>query len=138
MHSECEPIAKMITTAWFVLPPVQEYYFKAKNITYQSLPLYRKDCISPSSIPSLDLVYPKFNAKIFIPRELDGSMGSTVFEATHRNQKAVIYWHMDGNFLQTTKNQHRLAFIPSPGSHILTLMDDRGEVVERPFSVISK
>ena len=138
VHSECEPIAKMITTSWFVLPPVQEYYFKAKNITYQSLPLYRKDCISPSSIPSLDLVYPKFNAKIFIPRELDGSMGSTVFEATHRNQKAVIFWHMDGNFLQTTKNQHRLAFIPSPGSHILTLMDDRGEVIERPFSVISK
>jgi penicillin-binding protein 1C len=137
VNSECERVDKMISVSWFVLPPVQEYYFKSKNISYQPLPPYRSDCVNPSALLAMDLIYPKPNSKIFIPRDLTGVMGSTVFQVVHRSPAAVIYWHLDGEFIGVTKKSHRLGLRPSDGSHILTLVDEAGETLERQFQVIS-
>jgi penicillin-binding protein 1C len=138
VNSECEAIDKMNSVSWFVLPPVQEYYFKSKNITYQSLPNYRKDCINPASLMAMDLIYPKPNAKIFVPRELNGNTGSTVFQLAHRNSSALVYWHLDGQFIGVTKKSHHLGLTPSEGTHTLTVVDEAGETLERHFQVISK
>jgi penicillin-binding protein 1C len=138
VNGDCEPIDQMNSSAWFVLPPVQEYYFKSKNISYQSLPPFRFDCTNSTSLLAMDLIYPKPNSKIFIPRELDGIAGSTIFEVAHRSSVATVYWHLDGQFIGTTKKSHRLAFNPEEGNHILTLVDENGETLERRFQVISK
>jgi len=138
VNSDCEAIDQMNSTSWFVLPPVQEYYFKPKNITYQSLPPYRKDCANPTSLPAMDLIYPRPNSKIFIPRELDGTAGSTVFQIAHRSPVTTVYWHLDGKFIGSTKKSHQLGLAPAEGKHILTLVDETGETLERRFQVISK
>ena len=137
VHSECEPMGQLKTVSWFVLPPVQEYYFKSKNLFYRSLPPYRRDCIDPSAVVSMDLIYPKPNSKVFLPVQLDGRPGSTMFEATHRNSSAVVYWHLDGQFLGSTRKTHQFSFAPVNGKHHLTLVDDSGETLQRPFIVIS-
>lgn len=136
VHGDCEPISTMNTVSWFVLPPVQEYYFKSKNLSYKSLPPYRHDCENPSSLAVMDVIYPKTNARIFIPRELDGNPGSALFEVAHRNQQTTIYWHLDGNYLGATRGTHRLPVTPTSGKHLLTLVDDQGEVFERSFFII--
>ena len=128
----------MITTSWFVLPPVQEYYFKSKHVSYNSLPPFKSNCTDPASIASMDIVYPKPNSKIYLPRNLDGTLGNTIFEAAHRSATAIVYWHLDGNFVATTKKHHRLPMTPTSGTHQLTLVDDHGEIFERSFKVISK
>jgi hypothetical protein len=51
---------------------------------YKALPPFRKDCAKPLTVASMDLIYPKPNAKLFIPRELDGELGNAVFEVAHR------------------------------------------------------
>jgi penicillin-binding protein 1C len=135
VHSNCEAVSRIKTVSWFVLPPVQEYYYKSKNIGYQPLPPFRSDCANPATFPSMELIYPKADAKIFIPRELDGTLGSTLFEVAHRNNKASIYWHLDGDYISTTRGTHRLALNPPPGAHTLTLVDENGEVLERKFWV---
>jgi len=135
VHSDCESLSLTTSVSWFVLPPVQEYYFRSKNLSYQSLPPFRIDCTNPAAHASMDLIYPGLNARIFIPRELDGQMGSTLFEAVHRNTKTNIYWHLDGNFIATTTGPHRLAMTPDAGNHIITLVDEQGEVMERRFVV---
>jgi penicillin-binding protein 1C len=137
VHSECESLTHISSTNWFVLPGVQEYYYKAKNISYQSVPPYRKDCVDPRTIATMDLIYPKSNAKIFVPRELNGSKGHAVFEAAHRNSNLIIYWHLDGVFQGATKNEHRMSFHPSSGNHRLTLLDENGEVLEQKFAVLN-
>ncbi|MFM9839717.1 MAG: penicillin-binding protein 1C [Cyclobacteriaceae bacterium] len=138
VHTECESLANMTSASWFVLPPLQEYYYKSKNNAYQSIPPYRKDCASPSTLVPMDLIYPKPDSKIFIPRELEGNASSTVFEAAHQNPSAIIYWHLDGEFVGATSKSHRIAINPTLGNHVLTLVDGTGEVVKRQFQILSK
>jgi penicillin-binding protein 1C len=138
VHSECEPLDKIVHVNWFVLPPLLEYYFKDKNLSYKSLPPYRPDCATASSIMSMDLIYPKFNSKIFIPVELDGKPGSAIFELAHRSATATVYWHLDGEFIGSTKKIHHMPLNPTQGKHMLTLVDETGETLERQFEIISK
>jgi penicillin-binding protein 1C len=137
-HSNCEPVDKIINTTWFVLPPIQEYFFKQKNLSHQPLPPFRKDCLSTSGMVMMDLIYPKPDSKIFIPRELNGTPGRAVFELAHRNASVKVYWHLDGQFIGETNKTHQLILNPGEGKHILTVVDDAGEAIERRFEVISK
>lgn len=137
IHSECEPLARSIAENWFVLPPVQEYYYRKRNLSYKPLPALRQDCDNPAALTSLDLIYPKADSKIFVPRELNGELGSTVFEAAHRNETTTIYWHLDGTFIGATQRNHRVSLTPAPGNHILTLVDNSGETLQRAFKIVS-
>jgi penicillin-binding protein 1C len=137
-HSECEDVDKIVSTNWFVLPPVQEYYFKSKNLSYKSLPPFRQDCEASSGLLAMDLIYPKPNAKIFIPRDLNGAPGSSIFELAHRNSASRVYWHLDGEFIGETRKNHQMALNPPEGKHVLTVIDEAGEALERRFEVISK
>lgn len=138
VHSACEPVDRIANTNWFVLPPVQEYYFKPKNLSYKPLPPFRQDCQSNSMVMAMDLIYPKPNARIFIPRDLDGTPGSSVFELAHRNSSPKVYWHLDGEFIGETNKNHQMALHPGEGKHVLTIVDEAGEALERHFEVISK
>ncbi len=138
VHADCESTSKIKSVSWFVLPPVQEYYYKTKNLTYKLLPPFRRDCVNPASVASMDLIYPKPNARIFIPRELDGKLGSALFEAAHRQSSTAVFWHLDGTYLGVTHGTHRLALAPEPGQHLLTLVDEQGIVLEQKFTVIDR
>lgn len=137
VHSDCDDLKNMQVAIWFALPPVQEHYFKVKNISYKPLPPYRSDCQPAALLPGMDLVYPKPNARITIPRELDGQMSSTVFELAHSDPAATVYWHLDGEYLGATEKRHRMSVQPHAGNHILTLVDETGQVLETRFEVIT-
>ncbi len=136
VHSECESLDRMVDVNWFVLPPSQEYYFRQKNASYKALPAFRNDCQSSSPITAMDMIYPKPNAKIFIPRELDGKLGSAVFELAHRNPSVKVYWHLDGHYIGITQKSHHLPLKPALGKHKLTVVDENGESVEQTFEVL--
>ncbi|MBF0120111.1 MAG: penicillin-binding protein 1C [Desulfobacterales bacterium] len=141
VHSECERIADMNTVKWFVLPPGLEWYYKKNHSDYNPLPSYRPDCLSsitntPTS--TMTLIYPDKDSKIYVPIELDGKIGRTVFEAAHRNPQTTIYWHLDDEYLGETRTIHQIALAPIPGEHILTLVDKNGESFQRKFLVLTK
>lgn len=138
VHSECESLNQVVQQNWFVLPPVQEYYYKAKNVTYKTLPPFRVDCQPMQAGISMDLIYPKPNARIFIPRDLDGKPGNTIFELAHRNPGTTVYWHLNGEWIGSTTKVHHMALNPTYGKHTLTLVDETGETLEQQFEVISK
>jgi len=137
VHSDCDPVDKIVQSTWFVLPPIQEYYFRSKNFSYKVLPPFRKDCQNASLLASMDLIYPKPDSKIFIPRELNGAEGKVVFELAHRNPGTIVYWHLDGNFVGSTKGSHSLPLHPPQGRHFLTVVDENGETINSSFHVIS-
>lgn len=138
LHAGCEQLDKITSENWFVLPPVQEYYYRNHHISYRALPPFRKDCIDPAGIVAMDMIYPKTDSRIFIPRDLDGTVGSTVFQAAHRNPQATIYWHLDGQFIGATSRSHKLTISPSEGKHHMILVDEQGQTIEKDFDVISK
>jgi len=86
----------------------------------------------------MELIYPKSQNKIYVPLELDGKKGKTIFEAAHRRANAIIYWHLDDKYMGSTVGFHQLGLNPEKGKHILTLVDDQGESISQKFEVLEK
>lgn len=87
---------------------------------------------------SMELIYPRPQARIFVPVEIDGTLGQAIFKATHRNQSAHIFWHIDNEFVGTTSDFHQMQLRPKPGKHTLTLVDDEGEQIQQEFEILDK
>ena len=111
VNSSCEDVSKMRHTSWFVLPPAMEWYYKSKNPTYKELPPLRSDC-ETNGLNAMEIIYPKQFSKIYVPVELDGSMGKTIFQVAHRKANAIIYWHLDGNYIGSTQKRSPIGIKP--------------------------
>ena len=138
VNSDCESPSKMIHTSWFVLPPAQEWYYKSKNSQYKVLPEYRKDCAPSGKNLAMEFIYPKKSTQIYVPIELDGKTGKTIFEVAHRNPETTVYWHLDDEYLGSTRHFHQMAISPTPGKHFITIVDEHGERLELHFEILDK
>ena len=141
VHSDCERVAEIRTEKWFVLPPALEWHYIRNHSDYLPLPPYRDKCVTSiagAATQTMSLIYPDAQGKIYVPVELDGSRGRTVFEAAHRDPRSTIFWHLDEEYLGETRDIHQVALNPSPGKHTLTLVDEQGEYLERRFTVLTK
>lgn len=134
---QCMSPSSMQHVSWFVLPPTIEYYYREKHADYQPLPPYLPGCAVQNE-RALDVIYPEENARIYVPLEVTGERGKTIFTATHRNSKSRLFWHLDDAFAGTTIQFHQLAFSPPPGKHVLTVVDESGESVTRHFEILEK
>ena len=123
--------------SWFVLPPAMEWYYKSKNATYKELPPLRADC-ETTGLNGMEIIYPKQFSKIYVPVEIDGTLGKTIFQVAHRKGNTLIYWHLDGVFLGTTQSNHQMGLAPEEGIHTLTLVDEEGESIIQQFEIVSK
>lgn len=135
---DCISPSAMVHKSWFVLPPVMEWYYKRRHIDYQPPPDYKAGCGAISNHRSMELVYPEPNAKIYVPVELTGEKGKTIFTAAHQKQEAKIFWHLDNEYIGTTTHFHQMALSPIPGKHTITLVDEAGERLTRIFEVLDK
>ena len=125
----------MVHQSWFVLPPVQEWYYKKRNPYYQTLPPVSPNCESMSNLP-MEFIYPRDNSKIFVPIELDNTQGKTVFEVAHRTPEAVLYWHLDGVFIGSTQHNHQMALSPPLGKHTLVIVDNQANYISKTFEIV--
>ena len=123
--------------SWFVLPPAMEHYTAPLDPLYLPLPLWNDRTDGAYGDASFALIYPSAGSRLLIPLELDGSPGNVVFEATHRYQTAVLYWHLDGTYMGLTAGDHRMAMSPAEGEHGITLTDASGAIVEILFTIVS-
>lgn len=135
--ANCVSPEDMQQQSWFILPPAMEYYYKQKHADYKTLPPFMPGCVNESIRP-MDIIYPEEDAKIYIPLELSGQRGKTVFTATHRNAGAKLFWHLDDAFIGSTTRFHQMAVSPEPGKHVLRVIDQNGESVTRQFEILEK
>lgn len=137
LNSACAAVDDMVPTSWFVLPPVQEYYYKSRHaFYYKTLPPFRPGCV-PAGGASMELIYPRQGARLYIPRDLNGRMEQVIFQVAHHDPGATIYWHLDDAYVGTTNGTHHLSLSPEKGQHTLTLVDQKGESQVYQFTVIS-
>lgn len=135
--SECTDVNRMVTKSWFVLPPVQEYYYKAKNPNYQVLPPYDPTCAAAAlGATPMEMIYPKEDLQVLVPTEIDGEKGQAIFEVAHRKPNITVYWHIDNEYIGSTFGIHQMGLRPSVGEHILTLVDENGHTLEQRFEAI--
>ncbi|MFY8128677.1 MAG: penicillin-binding protein 1C [Chitinophagaceae bacterium] len=137
VNANCFSPANMSYKKWFVLPPTMEYYYIQKHPDYKLLPPFYSNCINESN-KVLDFLYPDENAIIYVPLELNGSKGKTIFKAVHRVANSKLFWHLDNDFLTTTQQFHEIAINPTVGKHVLTVVDENGNSMSRSFEIANK
>ncbi|HRO44701.1 penicillin-binding protein 1C [Agriterribacter sp.] len=134
----CVSPSAMVHKSWLVLPPAMEWYYKRKHFDYQPVPPYKPGCAAWDSHKPMALIYPEPDAKIYVPREISGQKGRTVFTAAHQKPEAKIFWHLDDTYIGTTVHTHQMALDPNPGTHFVTIVDETGERITRQFVILEK
>ena len=135
VDSECESVNRMKIEPWFVLSPVQEWYYARTHADYKKLPPYRADC-QRGQDDVMEMIYPQRGLRVFIPKDLGGIVRGVVFEMAHREPSTVVYWHIDNQFLGTTRYHHQLEVNVAPGRHVLHLVDAKGNTLRQSFVVV--
>lgn len=138
VNETCLSPSDMLHRSWFVLPPTMEYYYRQKNFGYQPMPPYLPGCVVTESGRPLEIIYPKAGLKIYVPLELSGEKGNTIFSATHRDRHMKLFWTIDDQFAGTTQFPHQLALNPAPGKHTVTITDEQGASQSVPFEILTK
>ncbi len=136
--ADCESPSSMLHVSWFVLTPAMEFYYRQKSADYKILPPFKPGCEINDPGKLIELIYPLPGAKIYVPLEIDGARGKTIFTAAHRKASAKIFWSLDDSFVGTTQNFHQLALNPSVGKHVITLVDENGNSISRNFEIVEK
>lgn len=128
VYEDCAGPSGFLQKPWFVLPPAWEWYYKQHHPMYRPLPPFKSGC-GASSIGPMQFIYPQQNAIISLTKQLDGSEGAVVFELAHANPNAAVYWHVDNEYVTSTRYFHQLSLTPSPGKHSVTVVDDEGNTL---------
>jgi penicillin-binding protein 1C len=134
VNSSCESVSNLKTTSWFVLPPLQEYYFKTKNPFYTPLPPYRTDCVETSAV-QMEFIYPNQQNTIFLPKDFDGNTNDLILKVAHSKPELTIYWYIDDTFIGQTKDIHDMAVLPQKGQHTITVVDELGNEIKHRITV---
>ncbi|MCU0320969.1 MAG: penicillin-binding protein 1C [Chitinophagaceae bacterium] len=137
VNETCEQPSNMLQESYFILPPTIEYYYKQKHPDYVLMPVYKPGCTTDGA-KLLEIIYPVDEAKIFIPKEISGQKGNTIFTATHKNSAAKLFWHIDNAYVGTTEKFHQLSINPIVGKHQLTIVDGEGNSVSKNFEIVEK
>ena len=134
IYENCANTEPTIQKSWFVLPPVWEWYYKQHHPEYKSLPPFKPGC-GEDTFQAMQFIYPPMNARIKLPRQMDGSKGFITVELAHSNPDATIFWHLDETYQTQTQDFHKISLQPAPGKHSLTAVDDEGNTVSTTFFV---
>jgi len=120
--------------SWFTLPPVWEWYYKQHHPEYKPLPPFKAGCGEDTFQP-MQFIYPPMNARIKLPKQLDGSKGFLTVELAHSNPNATIFWHLDETYQAQTQDFHKISLQPAAGKHSLTAVDGEGNTISTTFFV---
>lgn len=137
-YIDCSQGKELIEKTYFVLPPVQEWYFKKKSPNYSSLPPFHPDCISMSNPSSnyMEIIYPKHAVDIILTNDLNGQKNDIVFELAHRKNETKVFWHVDDEYIGYTNAIHKMSYSPVIGEHKLYVIDENGNQESVRFNVL--
>ncbi len=136
VSSDCHSLVNSTRKTAFVLPPIQDHYYRRSVSDYEGLPSLHPDCAELEN--PIAIIYPIRGNKIFIPKEITGQKGRAVLQATHRQPDATLYWHIDETFAGTTIDTHDLSIWVSPGIHQLKIVDHHGNERVMRFEVVGE
>lgn len=112
--------------SYFILPPIQKHYFKLQHTDYIEPPS------DPDATNKIKFIYPTDGAVVLLPKDREHLM---VCKATHSDPSATLFWHLDNNFLEFTKDLHQVQLSLSEGVHRLTIIDMIGSETSVEFVV---
>ena len=134
IYENCANTEPTLRKSWFTLPPVWEWYYKQHHPEYKPLPPFKAGCGEDTFQP-MQFIYPPMNARIKLPKQLDGSKGFLTVELAHNNPNATVFWHLDETYQAQTQDFHKISLQPAAGKHSLTAVDGEGNTITTTFFV---
>ena len=134
IYENCANTEPTLQKSWFTLPAVWEWYYKQHHPEYKPLPPFKAGCGEDTFQP-MQFIYPPMNARIKLPKQLDGSKGFLTVELAHSNPNATIFWHLDETYQAQTQDFHKISLQPAAGKHSLTAVDGEGNTISTTFFV---
>jgi len=136
VFAEEYPKDKMVSKTWFILPPIQEWFYKKRHPEYKTLPPISPLCNENQAIfKQMEFIYPNTLNPIRLSKQLDGSVGELALELAHRQSDAIIYWHLNESYLGATQFFHKMSVTPTEGRHLITVVDQWGNTLSRYVEV---
>ena len=134
IYENCANTEPTLRKSWFTMPPVWEWYYKQHHPEYKPLPPFKAGCGEDTFQP-MQFIYPPMNARIKLPKQLDGSKGFLTVELAHNNPNATVFWHLDETYQAQTQDFHKISLQPAAGKHSLTAVDGEGNTISTTFFV---
>jgi penicillin-binding protein 1C len=134
VNTSCEKLENIHQKSWFVLPPLQAYYYQKQNPFYKSLPRFRNDCLGEVN-NAMKFLYPTEKSTIFLPKNFDGTKNELVLKVAHSNSDAILFWYINKRFLGSTKEIHHYAITPKEGDFTFTVVDNFGNEIQQEITL---
>jgi penicillin-binding protein 1C len=134
--SKCYEVSKMERVSWFSLPPKVAYYYQKRTPNYSPIPPYKKGCVEKDELAQLSILYPKPESKIVISTTESGAKSQVIMEAIHRDENAVLFWHLNDLYLGQTAHIHQFQEKLKFGKHSLKVIDELGNSEKIEFEVV--
>jgi penicillin-binding protein 1C len=135
VNSSCESVDNMVTKTWFVLPPVQEWYYRKIHMDYVTLPPFRSDC-EGSGGTYMDFIYPKEDGKIYLTKDFNGVVQPVILKAAHTSADARLFWYLGDKYLGETHTFHEMPVGAATGSYTITVIDESGNEIRRRVDIV--
>ena len=135
VNVDCVDPSEIVIKSWFVLPPAMEYYYKQVNGLYQTLPPMMPGCKDTKEVVTMEFIYPAIGTTLVFPKNFTGEKMGMLAEVAHRKRNTTLFWHLDNNYIGSTKSTHKIELSATIGQHVLTVTDEEGNTISRSFTV---
>ena len=135
VNTSCEPASKIVSQPWFVLPPLQAYYYKSKNPYYKDLPSFRTNCQNVLDV-AMEFIYPNQNSAIFLPKDFNGKTNDLILKVAHSKPQTTLFWYINNTYIGNTKDIHNMAVLPTVGEHLITVVDASGNELKHAITIL--
>jgi penicillin-binding protein 1C len=119
-----------------IYPPDVTQYLREAGVIVSNIPPHKPDCPGLDEIKPLQIIYPVSNARLWIPRDFDGTLQKITFTVAHRVPDRKVFWYLDNVYMGVTIRRHKMAFKLSTGRHRLEVVDEAGNRARRQFSIL--
>lgn len=138
VNTDCYPQSKITTKSWFLLSPLESWYYQRYNADYKRLPDWMPTCNPQKSGNVMRMIYPREESSVFIPRELSGEKEKIILKAAHTRPNSVIYWHLNDEYIGLTSGFHQMEIQVPSGNYRLLMVDEMGETLTTNINVETK
>ena len=138
VNADCSLFNERQAESYLQLPPAMAFYYRRQHPLYRDLPPWRSDCKASSEELAMEVLYPEAGARFYLPTDLNGQDMPLIAEVAHREADAVLHWHLNEQFLGTTREFHTMTIRAKPGKQLLSIVDQQGTRISRPFTILAK
>jgi penicillin-binding protein 1C len=121
VDSRCWSPGEYEAKSLLVVPPEAVAYLPA----VPPVPPWEPAC-GAGGVEAVAITYPNNNARLYLPRRIDGTSQGITLRASHREPGTRLFWYLDEVLVGETERHHNILARLEPGDHVLTVVDAGG------------